>query len=61
MAQKGASLYDMTDIVVPHPLPSLVLANRIYQDAARSDELMQETRVRHPAFMPVRFRVRKPL
>jgi len=33
-------------------LPSLVLAHRVYQDAARADELVSRNGVRHPAFVP---------
>lgn len=39
------------------PLPALTLANRLYQDASRSDELIQETSVPHPAFMPTSMKV----
>jgi len=34
------------------PMPSLYLANRIYADASRSDELEAQNDVVHPAFMP---------
>ena len=36
---------------------ALALANRIYQDPARSDELIQQANPIHPAFMPPRFEV----
>lgn len=36
--------------------PSLALAQRLYQDASRSDELISEANPIHPAFMPPRFR-----
>jgi len=35
-------------------LPSVVLAHRIYQDAARAEELELRNGVRHPAFVPAR-------
>lgn len=35
-------------------LPAVVLAHRIYQDAARADELVARNAVAHPAFMPAR-------
>jgi prophage DNA circulation protein len=38
-------------------MPSLYLANRIYADASRSDEIEQENDVIHPAFMPTTIRV----
>lgn len=37
-------------------LPSLALAQRLYQDAGRSDELVSEANPIHPAFMPTRIR-----
>lgn len=33
-------------------MPSLVLANRIYANARRADELRMENKIVHPAFMP---------
>jgi hypothetical protein len=39
------------------PLPSLYLANRIYADASRSDQIEAENDVVHPAFCPTRLRV----
>lgn len=35
------------------PLPSLVMAYRLYDDASRCDELRQENKVVHPAFCPM--------
>jgi prophage DNA circulation protein len=34
------------------PLPSLVMAYKLYDDASRCDELRQENKVVHPAFCP---------
>ncbi len=34
------------------PLPSLVLAYRLYGDASRADEIRQENKIVHPAFCP---------
>jgi hypothetical protein len=39
------------------PSPSLYLANRIYADASRSDEIETENDVVNPAFCPVNLRV----
>lgn len=36
--------------------PALALAFRIYQDSARSEQLIAENRVVHPAFFPLRVR-----
>jgi hypothetical protein len=38
-------------LTFPANFPSLALANRIYADASRSDELIAENRTVHPAFM----------
>lgn len=57
MQQRSASLSELVQINIGKPLPALTLANRIYQDAARADELIQQANVPHPAFMPVSMRV----
>ncbi|NTZ48339.1 hypothetical protein FCM30_21615 [Lelliottia aquatilis] len=49
---RGANL---APVVVQHfnaTLPALYLANRLYQDAGRTDELTDRARPVHPAFMP---------
>ncbi|MBD0845689.1 DNA circularization N-terminal domain-containing protein [Pectobacterium versatile] len=55
MRIKIGTLASVMQVTVPKTLPSLTLANRLYQDATRSDELIQETNPRHPAFMPTTF------
>ncbi|UFT92822.1 DNA circularization protein [Pectobacterium carotovorum] len=55
MRIKSGTLASVMHVTVPKTLPSLTLANRLYQDATRSDELIQETNPRHPAFMPTTF------
>ncbi|MFJ5398398.1 DNA circularization protein [Pectobacterium sp. CHL-2024] len=55
MRIKSGTLASVMYVTVPKTLPSLTLANRLYQDATRSDELIQETNPRHPAFMPTTF------
>jgi hypothetical protein len=39
------------------PMPSLYLANRIYQDPSRYEEIEDENDVIHPAFCPITLRV----
>jgi hypothetical protein len=39
------------------PMPSLYLAQRIYADASRADEIEKENRIIHPAFCPTKIRV----
>ncbi|WYX30250.1 hypothetical protein WJ976_01920 [Achromobacter denitrificans] len=33
-------------------LPALVIAQRVYQDGTRADELVERNQVRHPMFVP---------
>ena len=42
----------MTGYQFATSLPSLVIAYRLYQDASRADQVVQENRVVHPAFCP---------
>lgn len=42
----------MITYTTARPLPSLVLAHRLYQDASRRDELEAENGVSNPLFMP---------
>lgn len=53
----GAALPEMQTMTLPAGQPSLVLAQRLYQDASRADELVAAANPRHPAFMPTGFRV----
>ncbi|WP_340620308.1 DNA circularization protein [Xenorhabdus siamensis] len=55
-ALKGAEAGRLAQFSLPAVLPALTVANRIYQDAGRSNELIQATNPRHPAFMPTRFK-----
>ncbi|PHM21919.1 hypothetical protein Xbud_03846 [Xenorhabdus budapestensis] len=55
-ALKGAEAGRLAQFSLPAVLPALTVANRIYQDAGRSNELIQATNPRHPAFMPARFK-----
>lgn len=57
MEKKGENLPDMMLVRTARPLPALTLANRLYQDASRSAELIQGTSVPHPAFMPTSMQV----
>jgi prophage DNA circulation protein len=52
----GATLAPLQTFSFNAPLPSLVLAQRIYQDASRADDLVSEANPIHPAFMPASFR-----
>lgn len=52
----GASLAPLQTFSLNAPLPALVVAQRLYQDASRADDLASEVNPIHPAFMPPFFR-----
>ncbi|ECY3258286.1 hypothetical protein AU577_16905 [Salmonella enterica subsp. enterica serovar Alachua] len=56
LSAKEASLSRFKTWDVPSALPSLTLSERLYQDAARNDELVRSVNPVHPAFMPLNFR-----
>lgn len=56
LSASGASLARLQDFAFRTPMPALVLATRLYQDASRSDQLVDEAAPIHPAFMPTKFR-----
>lgn len=55
LTSRGASLATMEAFSFPSPLPSLALANRIYRDASREEQLVRQVDPRHPLFMPTSF------
>lgn len=57
MSAISAGLSELMLFNSAQPLPALMLANRLYQDASRADELIQESSVPHPAFMPTSMKV----
>ncbi|VVP61910.1 hypothetical protein PS870_06475 [Pseudomonas fluorescens] len=48
----GATLPALEAFSFRAPMPALVMANRLYQDAGRTEELIQQADPIHPAFMP---------
>ena len=52
----GAKLPPMREFDFAITLPSLVLAQRIYQDSTRADQLVAEANPASPLFMPLRCR-----
>ncbi|MDR5784062.1 DNA circularization N-terminal domain-containing protein [Caballeronia sp. LZ065] len=54
--QRGAGLPAIRSFLFQASLPSLTLANRIYRDAARADELTAQADPIHPAFFPTSFK-----
>lgn len=59
MNARSSGLSELMQVTTIKPIPALTLANRLYQDASRADELVQEVRVPHPAFMPITMKVLK--
>jgi len=49
---RGTTLRPLRRYVTAFPRPSLVLAQRLYQDPSRADELVARTGAVHPGFMP---------
>ena len=52
---RGAQLPTLVTVTFGIELPSLVLAQRLYRDATRADELVTRANPIHPAFMPRSF------
>ncbi|UPG89265.1 DNA circularization N-terminal domain-containing protein [Luteibacter aegosomaticola] len=52
----AGGLSAIQDFRLPGSSPALAVAQRLYQDATRADELVAEAVPIHPAFMPTRFR-----
>ena len=50
---RGRPLGRVVTYAYPEPIPSLVLAHRLYADASRAGEVAAMNKTRHPAFMPV--------
>ncbi len=56
LTTRGASLASMKTFDFSAALPALYVANRIYQDPTRANQLVAEADPPHPAFMPTAFR-----
>ena len=44
-------LPELISVAVNHPVPSLVLAYELYEDALKGDEIVTRNRIRHPGFI----------
>lgn len=44
-------LPELISVTVNHPVPSLVLAYELYEDALKGDEIVTRNRIRHPGFI----------
>jgi prophage DNA circulation protein len=56
LAERGAGLPTTVFVGSAQPLPALALAQRLYRDSARADELVTQSGCIHPAFMPTNFK-----
>lgn len=56
LTTRGESLATMQDITLGASLPVIVLAQRLYQDVTRYDDLLQQIDPVNPAFAPASFR-----
>jgi len=52
LTERGRKLPQMVSYSFPRSLPAIVLAQRLYSDSARADELKLENVVPNPIFMP---------
>jgi prophage DNA circulation protein len=52
LVQTARPLPRMLSFAFAQPLPTLVMAQRLYADGGRADELRDENKVVHPAFAP---------
>lgn len=52
---RGATLAQVTRIRSQRPVPALALAQRLYGDASRADQLVTQTAAPSPLFMPIDF------
>lgn len=57
LVQKGADLSVMKTVESPTSIPVSVWANKLYQDTGRQEQIISESDVPHPAFMPNQFKV----
>ncbi|VVE01752.1 DNA circularization protein [Pandoraea terrigena] len=56
LATRGADTAAISTFSFNANLPSLVLANRIYRDPTREQQLVRQVAPRHPLFMPTTFK-----
>ncbi|MGA4368109.1 DNA circularization protein [Pantoea ananatis] len=56
MTVNGANLSTVQSVTFNRPLPALTIANRLYQDADRTESLVKMANPVHPAFMPTSFK-----
>ena len=55
LTQSAGGLPSLVTVTTATPMPALALAQRLYADGTRADELVDRARPKHPAFMPTSF------
>jgi len=55
LTSRGGQLAALQTFSFNESMPALALANLLYQDGTRSDQLVAQVVPRHPAFMPTKF------
>jgi len=55
LTTRGASLPSVVTVSLPSSMPSLAIAQRLYKDASRADQIAAESGAIHPAFCPASF------
>lgn len=55
LTQRGANLAALMTVASPNVVPAPVIAQKVYRDSTRADELVAEANPPHPAFMPISF------
>ncbi len=56
LSNLGADLATVKTVTYAMPLPALNIANRLYQDASRTEAVVKMADPIHPAFMPTSFK-----
>lgn len=56
LTQRGGNLAPIKNFEQPSSQPALVLAQRLYRDPSRADQLVRQVAPRHPLFMPTKFK-----
>ncbi|QCR38942.1 DNA circularization protein [Nissabacter sp. SGAir0207] len=56
LGNNGADLARVQTVTFALPLPALTIANRLYQDASRTEAVVKMADPIHPAFMPTSFK-----
>ncbi|MBX6386929.1 MAG: hypothetical protein IRZ07_28785 [Microbispora sp.] len=59
LTARAADLARLRTVQTAAPLPALVLANKLYGDAGRAEELTEYAGAANPLFLPTRFRARE--